>query len=251
MRADYFDLTRLEHFESRRVARSDQKIFFTLDTDWCPEEILHYALALLREHDLACTIFATGRYAALENCDPARIEIGLHPNFNEALPAQHEAKLRELLALYPQAQGVSSHAMMSSTPLLDLFQAAGLQYDRNLLRYHDATAEAFQYYNGLWRAPIFWEDDIWFAHEPLAPFAPALLAQHQAPLVFNFHPIHLYLNTASVEHYAAFKPYYHEPRKLLAYRHESYGVRSYFTDLIAHVRDDQIATRLLKNLFVK
>jgi hypothetical protein len=225
------------------------KIFLTLDTDWCPEEILEHALALFATHELHCTVFATGAYDALKNCDSARLEIGVHPNFNDATPAQYEARLNELLALYPQARGVSSHAMMSSTPLLDLFHRAGLKYDRNLLRYHDAEAEPFQYHNGLWRVPIFWEDDIWFAHQPLAPFAPALLTQRAAPLVFNFHPIHLYLNTASTEHYAAFKPYYHEPRKLLEYRHKGYGVRSFFTDLIAHARTHQIPTGLLKELF--
>ena len=230
------------------MSLSNQKIFLTLDTDWCPEEVLQYALALFEEHALRCTIFATGRYAALETCAPQRIEIGVHPNFNDATLAQYEGKLQELLALYPNAQGVSSHAMMSSTPLLHLFKQAGLQYDRNLLRYQQPEARPFYYFNGLLRVPIFWEDDIWFAEEQREPFVAGSFERSALPLVFNFHPIHLYLNTSSPEHYTAFKPHYHEAHKLMAHRHEGYGVLSYFTDLIAHLRAQQIATGLLNEL---
>ncbi len=228
------------------MAKSEQKIFLTMDTDWCADEVLQYALDLLCEHDIAFTAFVTDRYAALENCDPARIEIGLHPNFNEAMPSQYEAKLHELLAHYPQAQGVSSHAMMSSTPLLELFRRCGLRYDRNLLFYKQAQARAFYHYNGLLRLPIFWEDDIWFSVEANTPFTPEPFAEENFQYVFNFHPIHLYLNTASTEHYAAFKPHYHEPRALRAHRYEGYGVLSYFMDLLAYLRENRIATGLLK-----
>ncbi len=219
-----------------------------MDTDWCPEEVLQYALALFEEHELHCTVFATGLYTALKDGKAPLLEIGVHPNFNDTASVQHEAKLQELLNLYPHAQGVSSHAMMSSTPLLHLFKQAGLKYDRNLLRYKETEATPFYYYNGLLRVPIFWEDDIWFADKQREPFAANAFERSDLPLVFNFHPIHLYLNTYSPEHYAAFKPYYHEARKLLAYRHEGYGVFSYFRDLIAHLRANQIATGLLSEL---
>ncbi|NUO81979.1 hypothetical protein HUU05_18045 [candidate division KSB1 bacterium] len=226
----------------------DRKIFLTMDTDWCPEEVLQFALALLQKHALPCTIFATGRYAALENRDPTRIEIGLHPNFNEAKLAQYESKLNELLALYPHALGVASHAMMSSTPLLELFKRAGLQYDRNLLFYKQTQARAFYHYNGLLRLPIFWEDDIWFSHEPEVPFAAAPLLEERFHYLYNFHPVHLYLNTASAAHYASCKPYYRDPAKLREVRHAGYGVHSYFMDLIEFIAAQNIATGLLHEL---
>lgn len=233
------------------MSKFHPKVYITLDTDWCPEEILHYALDLLREHNLRCTIFATGRYAALDNCDPASVEIGLHPNFNKVPPSHYQAQLRELIALYPQAQGVSSHAMLCSTPLLELFKRCDLKYDRNLLLYKQPHTAPFAHYNGLLRVPIFWEDDIWFTVEPGLAFSSNLLTNLVSRCVFNFHPIHLYMNTASTEHYASFKPHYHEPHKLSELRHHSYGAYSFFMDLIGYLRSKEIATGLLRELVSK
>ena len=224
------------------------KIFITMDTDWCPAEVLQYALALFEKHALRCTIFTTGYYAALATCDSRNFEIGVHPNFNDATVAQYERKLRDLLALYPNAQGVSSHAMLSSTPLLHLFKQAGLRYERNLLRYKEVAAKPFYYFNQLLRVPIFWEDDIWFSHDPHARFAANLFAPADLPLVFNFHPIHLFLNTASLEHYARFKPDYHNVDKLVGHRYEGYGVHSFFQSLITYMNTQQIACGLLSEL---
>lgn len=209
---------------------------------------MQYVLDFLRARDLQCTVFATGRYTVLEKSDPAHIEIGVHPNFNETPPSQYETKLREMLTLYPHAQGVSSHAMMSSTPLLELFKRCGLKYDRNLLLYKQSLLKPFFHYNGLLRVPVFWEDDIWFAVEPGAAFSPDLLAAAAHVCVFNFHPIHIYMNTASQKHYSSFKPHYHEPHKLRTLRHHGYGVYTFFIELIYCLRANKISTGLLNEL---
>lgn len=217
-----------------------------MDTDWCPEEVLRYSLALFEEHALRCTVFATGRYETLRHCDASRIEIGLHPNFNDMTSDGHEAKLRELCNMYPQARGVASHAMMSSTPLLHLFKQCGMKYDRNLLRYKDSSAAAFYYFNGLLRLPIFWEDDIWFTDEPGVPFTAGLLADESHRAVFNFHPIHLYLNTESQPHYQSFKAFQHDLKKLGDCIGKGYGTRNFFEDLAAHIQKYNLNTGLLR-----
>jgi hypothetical protein len=233
-------------------ATKSRAIYLTMDTDWCPQEVLQYALALFWEHNLPCTVFATGPYTALQNCDSSRLEIGLHPNFNDTTIDGYPARLQELLEIYPHAQGVASHAMLTSTTILNLFKQSGLKYDRNLLLYKDPNAAPFYHYNGLLRLPIFWEDDIWFTAEPDVRFSAALLAQK--PLlahesfrhIFNFHPIHLYQNTESQAHYQTFKAFQHEPKKLAAYIGKGYGVRSYFLDLIDHIQRQDLATGLLQ-----
>src|SRR5262245_55351088 len=126
-------------------------IYITMDTDWCAEEVLEFALSLLRERHLPCTVFSTQEYAALRKADTKTLEIGLHPNFNAVTSGGYEEKLQAIQRLYPQAVGVSSHAMTSGTGLLDLFKKSGLRYDRNLLRYKDAEAQPFIYHNGLLR----------------------------------------------------------------------------------------------------
>ncbi len=222
-------------------------IYLTIDTDWCAEEVLEFTLALFRDRDLPCTVFTTGYYAALCNPEARSLEIGWHPNFNETAPEKYQDKLKALQQLYPQAAGVSSHAMTSNTPLLQIFRQFGLRYDRNLLRYKDAQAQPFVYHNGLLRLPIFWEDDIWFTLEPGARFSPNLFAREHFRLIFNFHPIHLYLNTVSMEHYQAFKPYQQEPEKLAPYRRSGYGALSFFEEVAAHIQRENLAAGLLRD----
>lgn len=222
-------------------------VYFTMDTDWCHEEILQFALHLFHRRALPCTVFATGAYAGLRELDAARFEVGVHPNFNGVASGGCEGKLRELRGLYPRARGVASHAMASSTPLLDLFKQQGFEYDRNLLCYKTAGAQPFRHYNGLLRLPVFWEDDIWFGSEPGARFAPDLLSGECFRLIFNFHPIHLFMNTASAEHYLAFKPHQHEIARLTNWRREQYGVLSFFEDLTAYLQAEKLATGLLQD----
>jgi hypothetical protein len=217
-----------------------------MDTDWCPEEVLRYSLALFEKHALPCTVFATGHYETLGHYDASRIEIGLHPNFKDTTAEGYEAKLRELCKMYPQAQGVASHAMMSSTPLLHLFKQCGMKYDRNLLRYKDSNATAFYYFNGLLRLPIFWEDDIWFTVEPGVPFTAELLANESFRCIFNFHPIHLYLNTESPLHYQSFKAFQHDLKKLEGYIGKGYGTRNFLGDLAKHIQKHNLNTGLLR-----
>ena len=222
-------------------------LYLTLDTDWCTEEILEFAIALFHERRLPCTVFATGPYAALQSGDTAMLEIGLHPNFNPGTPESFGEKLQALRRLYPRAVGVSSHAMVSGTILLDLFKNSGLFYDRNILRYKDAAAEAFVYHNGLLRLPVFWEDDIWFTLEPGARFSAGMLGRENFHLIFNFHPIHLFMNTASAEHYQAFKPHQHDLQKLAPHRRADYGALSFFEGLAAYMQQEGLAAGLLRD----
>lgn len=221
-----------------------------MDTDWCHEEVLQYALKLFRENNLPCTVFATGHYASLTLYSSAEFEIGLHPNFNDTTIADYESTLRALRQHYPHAEGVSSHAMTSSTPLLNLFKQFGFTYDRNLLCYKIPHLGAFRHYNGLWRLPIFWEDDIWFTVESGVPFDERLLAHEGFRYIFNFHPLHLYLNTESVAHYQECKPLQHKPEALANHVGRGYGARSYFLELVRYIKKEKIVTELLKD-FVK
>ena len=55
-------------------------------------------------------------------------------------------------------------------------------------------------------------------------------------MVFNFHPIHIYLNTFSEQHYFNAKQYLDDPKTLFKHRYEGYGIRNYFLDLISYFK---------------
>ena len=69
--------------------------------------------------------------------------------------------------------------------------------------------------------------------------------------VFNFHPIHLFMNTASAEHYLTFKSHQHELQRLAQYRRTEYGARSFFEDLVAYLKNENVETGLLQDFLRK
>ena len=219
-----------------------------MDTDWCTESVLQFALDLFQKHSIKCTIFATGDYACLKNNEIENIEVGLHPNFNFFAVDAYETELVRIQAIYPHAAGVSSHAMLSSTLLLDMFKKYNLKYDRNILRYLDSEAKPFYHFNGLLRLSIFWEDDIWFKTSPMPVFSPELELLRMDRYIFNFHPIHLFLNTKSLIHYDSFKPFQLNIKKLETFVNREYGTYSYFLDLVKYIRKNSLHTGFLREL---
>jgi len=242
------NLLRKSYVSASQIPFEMKTIYLALDTDWCHDEVLDYALSLFVDRGLQCTVFATGPYQALQNNSAAEIEVGLHPNFMDCISQDYERKLLELRAFYPHAQGVSCHATMSSVPLLDLFKRHGLAYDRSLLLYKHDSAAPFYHYNGLLRIPVYWEDDIWFTAEPGTRFSAQLLRTDEFDEVFVFHPIHLYQNTLSQAHYQAFKPLQRDLSALAEHRGTGYGAHSFFSDLADNVSRSQIRTGLLSEL---
>ena len=65
----------------------ENKIFITMDLDWCPDFVLEYVLEILEKYNLKCTFFITHETKLLkylrENTN--KYELGIHPNFNYLL----------------------------------------------------------------------------------------------------------------------------------------------------------------------
>ena len=50
--------------------------------------------------------------------------------------------------------------------------------------------------------------------------------------VFNFHPIHVFLNTGSLELYEKTRPIHNNPKELIKFRHDGEGIRSQLINLL-------------------
>jgi len=84
--------------------------------------------------------------------------------------------------------------------------------------------------NKLIKVPCFWEDDIhcmynwdWHVEKYLS---------YKGIKVFNFHPIHIHLNTNNIEHYHKLKNKSNIINNLCGINNEKYGVYNFFIDLI-------------------
>lgn len=50
--------------------------------------------------------------------------------------------------------------------------------------------------------------------------------------VFDFHPIHIFLNTESLDRYERTRPYHQNPSELIKHRYKGYGTRNRLIELL-------------------
>jgi hypothetical protein len=188
-------------------------IVLTLDTDWAPDFVIDDVADLLTESRVRSTWFITHDSPALARLrqHPEWIELGIHPNFMPG--STHgdtpEAVLRHCVEMVPSAQSMRTHGLLQSAPLLDqVMLHTSIQADVSMLLQYAAHLQPFQYrMNGrsIWRIPFFWEDNFEMEQEEPEWHLIPLLSVGEGLKVFNFHPIHIYLNSKSAEPYSRLK----------------------------------------------
>ncbi len=225
------------------TGQNSDALYLTFDIDWACDKVLADTINLIEEADVCATWFVTHDTPLLKRLrNNPKFELGIHPNFNNILvgrPDPYNGKNPEetvgrLLSLVPEAKSIRSHSMTQSTPLLNFFLEKGLTHDCNHFIPHQAGMELCPWYlwTGLIKVPYFWEDDIALIYgENLAEIEK--LTQRKGLKVFDFHPIHVYLNTERMERYEESRPYHHSPEELSAYRNnETPGTRTALNTLL-------------------
>lgn len=211
--------------------------FITLDIDWVIDEVLEDTLQLCADAGVSTTLFATHKTRVLERLDSSIFEVGIHPNFNKLLegePGHYRATIDALMEWFPDSKGVRSHSITCNGPILEYFTKVGLKYDVN--QYYPRQLAAFEDYTGITRFTNTWGDYHQLSGgNPLSslPYSPEL------PAIYVFHPIHIYLNTESLDRYEAAKQDFHSYAHLSKLRNhgKTPGIRDTFVQLLAHMRD--------------
>lgn len=180
---------------------------FTIDIDWAPEKVIKDTLDLFVEYNVPCTIFATHKSKILDNCDRNLFEIGLHPNFNSILQGNGgnvDDVMCKLKEMYPEAKGARSHSLTQSGYILEMYRKYGITYEVNhFFPYHQGI-KPFILWNGICRIPFNWEDDYHFALD--YSFKESKINLEDTELnIFNFHPIHIYLNSENNDRFTKIK----------------------------------------------
>lgn len=228
------------------------RIFLTIDLDWAADEVVLDTIQMLEAAGVAATFFVTHATPLLARLrrNP-KFELGIHPDFNGLLdgtasqPRSAVSVIDNLLALVPEAKAVRSHSMTQSSRLLDLFRNAGLTHESNhFIPAHTGIAlKPFRHWNGLVRAPYFWEDDVALAYK-VGPEIEELALEAQRLKVFDFHPIHIALNTADMEHYERTRSVHGDWAAIQDRMFEGTGIRTLFQRLLkldsVHRRDRRV-----------
>lgn len=191
----------------------------TFDTDWAPDYAIEFAARLVASRGIKSTWFITHDSPQIRSLreNPLLFEVGIHPNFMPG--SSHgdtpERVLQRCIEFVPDAVSMRTHGLVQSGALLDMvLEKTGMRYDASLfcpLARNLQVVNYVRFGKTLRRIPYFWEED--YAMEfPAHPddgsdlWNPeALLEGGDGVRVFNFHPIHVFLNSATMGEYERLK----------------------------------------------
>ena len=185
----------------------------TLDIDWAPDGVIDSVARILIERRVKATWFVTHASAAVERlAEHADLfELGIHPNM---LPGSTHGRseddvMHHMAALVPGAVTMRTHGLYQTSNFLVKAAANyGILNDVSLFLPRAPHVQPHELKWGgssLWRIPYFWEDDSeMHEDDPIWTLSDARL--HVNGLrVFDFHPIHIALNTERFARYDALK----------------------------------------------
>lgn len=215
-------------------------IVLSLDIDWACDEVLADSIDLVEGVGAPATWFVTHDTPLLERLRANHnFELGIHPNFNPLLDGNckgAEQVIDEILAIVPEAVSVRSHSMVQSSRLLELFRSKGLRFDCNhfIPEQSGIMLKPWRLWNGMIKVPHFWEDDAACIYE--AGAAVRDLVGRDGLKVFDFHPIHVFLNTEDLARYEQTRSLHSAATKLVRHRFPGVGTRTQFLDLLAEFK---------------
>jgi len=219
-------------------------LYLTLDIDWAHDEVLNDTIELVQKYQVSATWFVTHKTPVLERLkENTKFELGIHPNFNFLLQGNHDAGrtakdvIQRCLAIVPDATAIRSHSMIQSSGLLEIFKECGLTHDANhfIPQHTGIQLKPWLLWNGLVRVPYGWEDDVHILYElgvPQKSPKEIALRKDTGLKVFDFHPIHVFLNTESLDRYERTRPLDQNPKELIKHRYQGYGTRNRLIELL-------------------
>ncbi len=226
----------------------------TFDIDWAPDFMIDHVSAYLIDRKLKATWFLTHDSPAVKRLLSHKdlFEFGIHPNFlpNSTQGNSKEEIMDSLTNMFQDVKIVRTHALFQSTYLLRwLVNNYKIKVDVSLLLPETPNLEPHKIFvdsnsNELLRVPFFWEDDIQM-YNPKNDWSLNNKKFHvQGLKVFNFHPIHIFINSASMIQYESLKskfPINSLTRNDLesSINNQSRGVRNFFEEVCIHIKTKQ------------
>ena len=143
------------------------------------------------------------------------------------------------------------HALCQSSILLDIFLKAGLIYEVNLLLPGFKNLFPFYHCNGLKRLPFFWEDDVNCLYN--TTWEPSTFLKSPGLKIFNFHPIHVFLNTENMKRYEEIKEKQGNPNlvKAKVNKNINEGTKVFLKSLIAQAKTREFVFGLCSDIEVE
>ena len=135
-----------------------------------------------------------------------------------------------------------THTLMQSVAMLQKFADKRFVYESNSFMPYQIGLKPYKLWNGLVRIPYNWEDDVHWAYGYSFDDCRINLDTDEM-IIFDFHPIHIFLNTENKYRYSEAKKHYNDPVKLMEYRNKEVpGTRDLLMNLLKHCKNNEIQT---------
>lgn len=225
--------------------------YLSIDIDWAHDDVLADTIDLVEEYCVPVTWFVTHDTPLLARLrSHPDFELGIHPNFNFLLNGDVRAGrnamevVDRLMTLVPEAKSVRSHSTTQNSSLLDLFARRGLTHECNtFIPVQSGMAlKPWRLWSELTRVPYCWEDDVACLYGPESSAWPMnRLIGLKGIKVFDFHPVHIFLNTEHMDRYEKTRAWHRDPQELRAHRYEGEGSRTHFLELLRMMSPARVA----------
>ncbi|QWE00788.1 hypothetical protein FD967_01720 [Polynucleobacter sp. JS-Mosq-20-D10] len=216
-------------------------VFLTFDYDWACDDVLNFVFERLMEKKKKATFFVTHESLVTKEFIKYsdQFEFCIHPNFNFLLNGdfRYGRNISEVLDYYEnilgfRPAGIRSHDSFFKTELLRNISARNYKYESNLLLSTELAIVPFSNWDkSILQIPIAWEDDEWCIS--IKKSTPKDLLAYKYLKVFNFHPIHIFLNSFDTSTYEKIKFNQRDTDFLKLHINNDYGVLNFFEEIIS------------------
>jgi len=190
-------------------------ILITLDVDWAPDFIIRDVAELLRSAGVRSTWFATHESEAIRELEKDPLfEIGIHPA--SYTTDGMKDSMREMKRLFPQADSLRTHGLFHSSILRHAETVDhGIRIDSSTyLREMPHISPFYTYYDSkpLLSVPFFWTED-GEMYAPGSSFQAERIVEVPGLKVLDYHPVHIWLNSRTMDRYNGLKAKLGPPTK--------------------------------------
>lgn len=238
---------------------TNNDVFLTFDIDWASDETIQFVLDKLEEYSCKATFFVTHGSPLINKMRRNnQIELGLHPNFNKIFYPEHpnqntdiEKILKDVKNIVPSAVSVRSHFLTQGTAFMKLFKKHNLLIDCNsyipFYQLPTVSITPWKFWTGTLVVPFVWSDYIDVLQMGNTKLN-ILLKKKSVIKVVSFHPIHIFLNTGSIQDYQKYK---RSNLSVSEYKEINqsgkYGIGDIFDGFLKEIVDKKIKTGLIRD----
>jgi hypothetical protein len=214
----------------------------TSDQDWCPSWAAERFLEELRAlGGIPTHVFRTSPCDAFDRTARSHeITQGWHPNF---LPSSsHGSSIEEVIgyfhANFPGLRTLRTHCYYENSFVWSSLATAGIKADSQVVTLYQPRLMPLRHWTGIWRLPVFFEDDVFFDLESRSlDLAPVLESLFSPGLkILNFHATFVAFNIPA-------RPYYEQNKQRIFSGADPQtlvwgkrGTREVFRDLVDRIR---------------